>query len=165
MISVVSFVCSLALTPVPSTHGRDASHGSSQLLPRVSLPSAKTSSPASTMGSSLDLAAVPLVREVETEMPATRTVEPNAEQVVAVVEAAHVPAAFLSSSNSDPLASSLLSRIAEEFSAEVGSRHLMPSSPEYRTLWEESRAKADEEFRNLFGAEELEKARQSAPSP
>jgi hypothetical protein len=89
----------------------------------------------------------------------------NDRGTISEIEPAHVPAVFLSSTNSDPLSASLLGRIADEFSTEVASRHLMPASAEYRALWEESRAKADDEFRNLFGAEELEKARQSNPSP
>jgi hypothetical protein len=91
--------------------------------------------------------------------------EPDSAQNLSAIEPPHVPAVFLSSTKSDPLDSSLLRRIAEEFSEEVRSNHLMPSSPEYWALWEESRTKADDEFRNLFGADELERARQSSPSP
>lgn len=89
----------------------------------------------------------------------------NDRSMTSDIEPARVPAVFLSTTNSDPLSASLLGRIADEFSTEVASRHLMPASAEYRALWEESRTKADDEFRNLFGAEELEKARQSNPSP
>jgi len=160
LFAIVFFLGSLALPTMTS---------SLEWIPSPSLPVAGSSSPANHSPIPSARTAYPVFVQVQQDEhmidSSTLAQSDNDRGTISEIEPAHVPAVFLSSTNSDPLSASLLGRIADEFSTEVASRHLMPASAEYRALWEESRAKADDEFRNLFGAEELEKARQSNPSP